>query len=106
MTEKLSPVHVTRVIPASREEVFRAFTDPEAIPLWLGGQSEGDTTRVVELDLREGGRYAFQGTMKGKTWEIHGMYREVAIPESSCTRGSIPRRAGQRRARASSRLSF
>lgn len=81
MTDKLPPIHVTRTFEAPRDAVFRAFTDPSAIPLWLGGQRPGDTTRVVELDLQKGGRYVFQGTIQGKAWEIHGTYREVAIPE-------------------------
>ena len=59
--------------------MFRAFTDPVAIARWL--TNEGDTTKVVELDLREGGRYVFRGTYPGGDWEVRGVYLEVSIPE-------------------------
>lgn len=70
---------LSQVFDAPRDKVFRAFTDPVAIARWL--TNEGDTTKVVELDLREGGRYVFRGTYPGGDWEVRGVYREVSIPE-------------------------
>lgn len=69
---------VSRTLDAPQDKVFRAFTDPAAIPRWFG--HEGEATRVVELDLRAGGRFVFQGTYKGTEWEVRGLYREVSIP--------------------------
>jgi uncharacterized protein YndB with AHSA1/START domain len=80
-TSRVPALTVARSFEGSRDEVFRAFTDPAAIPRWFGGQGETDTTRIVELDLRVGGRYVFQGSHGGHEWDVRGVYREVAIPE-------------------------
>lgn len=40
---------------APREQVFRAWTDPEALGQWFGPQSH--TCKVEKLDVREGGDY-------------------------------------------------
>jgi uncharacterized protein YndB with AHSA1/START domain len=46
---------ISRVINASREAIFRAFTDPSALEIWL---VPGDMTgKVHEFDLRAGGGY-------------------------------------------------
>jgi uncharacterized protein YndB with AHSA1/START domain len=39
-----------------------------------------DPMRVVELDLRTGGRYRLEGTVRTRPWKIWGTYREVAPP--------------------------
>jgi len=45
----------SRVIKASRETIFRAFTDPEALVIW---QAPGDmTAKVHDFDLRVDGGY-------------------------------------------------
>ena len=75
----LAPLHVVRRFDAPRERVFRAFTDPKEIPLWFG--KEDSATRVVRLDLREGGGFAFRGAHEGAEFEVRGSYREVRIPE-------------------------
>jgi uncharacterized protein YndB with AHSA1/START domain len=46
-----------RVFDAPREQVWKAFTDPDQIPRWWG--PHGTTTRVVEMDLRPGGTWRF-----------------------------------------------
>ncbi len=46
-----------RTFDAPRELVWKAFTDPERIPLWWGPQ--GTTTTVVEMDVRPGGRWRY-----------------------------------------------
>ena len=76
---KLPPVTLVRTFVAPREKVFRAFTDPSSIPRWFG--ETGGATEVVELDLREGGRYVLRGSHRGGEWEVRGVYREVKIPE-------------------------
>jgi uncharacterized protein YndB with AHSA1/START domain len=43
---------------ASREDVFRAWTDPGIVPRWFGGL-EGFITANAELDPRPGGRFRF-----------------------------------------------
>jgi uncharacterized protein YndB with AHSA1/START domain len=58
MTNTPSPAATTRssrVIKASREALYRAFTDPEALATWL---SPGEMTgKIHEFDARVGGGY-------------------------------------------------
>ena len=46
-----------RTFDAPRELVWKAFTDPERVPLWWGPHDT--TTRVVEMDLRPGGAWRY-----------------------------------------------
>ena len=55
------PLRIVRVLPASPEEVFDAWTDPESLAVWM---APGSVRRsVVEADARVGGR--FRIVMKG-----------------------------------------
>jgi uncharacterized protein YndB with AHSA1/START domain len=70
---------VTRLIKASRERVFAAWTDPNQIALWLCPGSRQDQS--AEIDLRVGGEYHI--TMKAEECgevDLHGVYREVTPP--------------------------
>jgi uncharacterized protein YndB with AHSA1/START domain len=72
-------VRITRVIDAPREEVFRAWTEPEQIRQWWG---PGEfTCPEAEVDLRPGGSYrlAMQPTA-GEAFIVGGTYREVEPP--------------------------
>lgn len=70
----------SRVIKASRETLYRAFTDPVALAAWLA--PEGMTGKVHEFDGRVGGGYRMslyypssdQGN-RGKTAEREDAYR-------------------------------
>ena len=77
-TEK-DRVRVTRRIRASRQRVFRAWTEPELMMRWFV-EGDGNVTHC-EIDLREGGRYRLEGEMSGKRWRIWGSYLEVRPPE-------------------------
>jgi uncharacterized protein YndB with AHSA1/START domain len=57
MTDALSPAstRTSRVIKASREALYQAFTDPAALAVWLA--PEGMTGKVHEFDARVGGGY-------------------------------------------------
>ena len=75
-TEQLK---VTRTFKASRQRVFRAWTEPEMMMRWF---VEGDMEMTVcEIDLREGGSYRLEGRMGEKKWSIWGSYVEVRPPE-------------------------
>jgi uncharacterized protein YndB with AHSA1/START domain len=74
-------LRLTRVVPAPRDAVFRAWTDPEALRRWWV-PFEGMTVPAAEVDLRPGGRYRF--TMRnagGEEFHLSGIYREVRPPE-------------------------
>ena len=69
----------TRALPAPRERVFRALTQPPDLAVWWGPQ--GFTTPQIELDLRVGGRYRF--TMQppgGDPFHLSGEFLEVEPP--------------------------
>src|SRR4029077_8742144 len=56
-----APLRIVRVLPASAEEVFDAWIDPESLAVWM---APGSVVRsVVEVDARVGGR--FRIVMKG-----------------------------------------
>lgn len=71
-------VRATRTIRASRQRVYRAWTDPELLMRWFI-EPDGNM-RVLELDLRTGGRYRLEGAIAGNPWAIWGVYREVTPP--------------------------
>lgn len=74
-----SEVHLRRVVKASKQEVFDAWTRPELLMQWWG--PNGFTTPLAELDVREGG--AMRIEMKGPDGVIYpmtGRYIEVDSP--------------------------
>jgi uncharacterized protein YndB with AHSA1/START domain len=71
---------LNRVIPASRERVFTAWTTPEAVKAWFG---PGDC-QVLEalIDLRVGGEFCFSLLTPGLgEIRVRGEYREVTPPK-------------------------
>lgn len=70
---------VNRLIRASPERVFAAWTTPEVIKQWFGP----DTCRVLsaEVDLRVGGAYRMEvlSEQHGSV-AVRGMYREITPP--------------------------
>lgn len=74
-------LRLTRSLPAPRDKVFRAWTDPEALTRWWG--PDGYATPIAEVDLRVGGGYRL-GMRKlpaGELFYLVGTYREVRPPE-------------------------
>ncbi|WP_375505695.1 SRPBCC domain-containing protein [uncultured Nostoc sp.] len=67
---------ITRVLKAPRSLVFQAWTDPKHIAQWWG--PKGFTTRVIEMDLRPGGksRYVMIGP-DGTEYPSKGVFREI-----------------------------
>lgn len=71
---------LTRVIDAPRELVFKAYTDPKAIPQFWGPHKY--TTVVDKMDVRPGGAWRFiQKDEEGNESAFHGEYSEVKAPE-------------------------
>jgi uncharacterized protein YndB with AHSA1/START domain len=74
-------LRLTRVVPAPRAAVFRAWTDPEALRRWWVPFA-GMSVPAAEVDLRPGGRYRFtMRSSKGEEFHLSGVYREVRPPE-------------------------
>jgi uncharacterized protein YndB with AHSA1/START domain len=71
---------MTRVVPAPRERVFRAWTDPDELKRWWGPGRF--TTPHAEIDLRPGGRYALvMQPPDGAPLHLTGTYLQVRPPE-------------------------
>lgn len=73
-------VCITKVFNATRDRVFKAWTDPELLKQWFA--PEGCTIFYTEIDIRVGGRYhsCIDNPAFGKCWCI-GEYKEIIVPE-------------------------
>ncbi|MCG8689714.1 MAG: SRPBCC domain-containing protein [Minwuiales bacterium] len=77
--EDLPVLRLTRLLPASPERVFDAWTDPESVAVWMcAGTTIGAT---ADLDVRVGGRFTV--VMRGtENDHVHsGEYREIRRPD-------------------------
>lgn len=50
-------IAIVRILRAPRSLVFQAWTDPKHIAQWWG--PKGFTTRVIEMDVRPGGKWRY-----------------------------------------------
>ena len=71
---------ITREFDAPRHLVYRAFTTPELVKRWWGGE-RGEVTSA-EIDLRVGGTWRYVMVANGG-FEVafHGVYREIVPNE-------------------------
>ncbi len=73
-------VVMERVFDAPREAVFKAFTDPRAIPQWWGPKRLATT--VDRMDVRPGGLWRFvQRDADGNEYAFHGVYKVIDPPK-------------------------
>jgi uncharacterized protein YndB with AHSA1/START domain len=69
-----------RTFDAPRDKVWKAFTDPEAIPHWWG--KHGTTTTVEEMDVRPGGKWRYVNRAGDRDdVTFYGEYLEVDAPK-------------------------
>lgn len=75
----LPVIQITKLLPATPEEVFAAWTDPASLKEWMCPGTM--TVATVRLDLRGGGK--FQLVMRGENGDtVHaGEYREIRPPK-------------------------
>jgi uncharacterized protein YndB with AHSA1/START domain len=73
-------LELTRVFDASRERLWREWTEPEAFADWFGGPEFHIPVESVSMDVRPGGKW--QATMQRDGVEIRweGEYRELVEP--------------------------
>lgn len=75
-------LRIQRLFTASREKVFQAWTEPDKMSRWLGRVTPQHSTRILEVNLRVGGRYRLEvGSPDGALHLLSGTYREVVPPE-------------------------
>lgn len=74
---------VTRIFDASRELVFRAWTDPEHFARWWGGLGMTTPTETMRMDVRPGGEWfaCMRSDADGTEHPFAGTYREIVPPE-------------------------
>ena len=74
-------VRFHRVVPASPEKIYRAFTEADAIASWL--PPYGFVCTVHELDAKIGGRHrmSFRNFTTGNSHAFGGTYRELVPGE-------------------------
>jgi uncharacterized protein YndB with AHSA1/START domain len=70
-------VHLHRVLTATPEKVFRAFTEPDAMASWL--PPYGFIAKVHNMEVKEGGSYkmSFTNFTTGSTQSFGGEYVEI-----------------------------
>jgi uncharacterized protein YndB with AHSA1/START domain len=72
-------LRLTRTLPAGRESVWQAMTDPERLAEWWG--PEGFTAPRVDFDPQVGGRFRIaMQPPDGELFDLHGEFREVDPP--------------------------
>jgi uncharacterized protein YndB with AHSA1/START domain len=76
-------VLIERVFDAPREEVFRAWTDPDRVADWYGPEHFDTPRERIRIDLRVGGRYELTMVQRGGGAEFDIGYEivELAAPE-------------------------
>lgn len=82
MAGSATAVHVTRELPAPRDQVYRTWTEPDLFERWF--TPPGNASVTAELDVRPGGEYriTLQRTeLIPGTSHIVGSYLEVEPPE-------------------------
>ena len=66
-------------MPAPRESVWKALTDPDLLSRWWG--PDGFTSPSIERDLRVGGRYRIaMQPPEGELFHLSGEFRELDPP--------------------------
>ncbi|UVS79734.1 SRPBCC family protein [Actinokineospora sp. UTMC 2448] len=72
-------IEVVREFDAPRGRVFRAWTDPEIVPQWLGPR--GMTMKVVEFTATPGGGYRYIHADDTGEYAFRGVFHNVVQDE-------------------------
>jgi uncharacterized protein YndB with AHSA1/START domain len=88
MSDDLTPVArgdqdvlITRVFDAPREQVFKAWTDPDEVAAWYGPEQMDTPRERISIDLRVGGRYELTMVQRGGGGEFTIGYEIVELVE-------------------------
>jgi uncharacterized protein YndB with AHSA1/START domain len=76
-------VAITRLFDAPREQVFRAWTDPDQVAAWYGPEHLDTPRERIRIDLRVGGRYELTMVQRdgGREFPIGYEIVELVEPE-------------------------
>jgi uncharacterized protein YndB with AHSA1/START domain len=80
--EPATMLQINRTYRASRERVFRAWTEAEQLKQWFA-VAEGFTIPIAEVDLTVGGKYRLGMQPPGDDGVliVGGVYRQILRPE-------------------------
>jgi uncharacterized protein YndB with AHSA1/START domain len=71
-------IRIERTFNASRDRVWRAFTDPEQVVQWWG---RGNKLVIEKLEVKRGGHWRFVEHSDQGVHGFEGRFREVSPPE-------------------------
>jgi uncharacterized protein YndB with AHSA1/START domain len=71
-------IRVERIFNASRERVWRAYTDPELVAQWWG---RGNKLVIEKMEVERGGHWRYVEHSKDGVHGFEGRYREVTPSE-------------------------
>jgi uncharacterized protein YndB with AHSA1/START domain len=74
-------VLITRIFDAPREEVFRAWTDPDQVAEWYGPEHFDAPREKIHIDLRVGGRWEVTMVQRDGGAEFPAVYEIVELVE-------------------------
>jgi len=75
----MSTFKSSREIPATREQIFAAFTDPERLARWWG--PAGFTNTFAVCEFKPGGRWSFvMHSPDGKNYQNDSVFKEIDPP--------------------------
>jgi uncharacterized protein YndB with AHSA1/START domain len=77
----MTEVMITRIFDAPREEVFKAWTDPDEVSAWYGPAMFDTPREHIRIDLRVGGRYELTMVQRGSGVEFPIGYEIVELTE-------------------------
>jgi uncharacterized protein YndB with AHSA1/START domain len=76
-------ISITRVYDAPRQEVWKAWTEPERLATWWGKRGWNALPSSITMDVRPGGAFRVTTISEedGAEQTTAGVYREVVAPE-------------------------
>ena len=79
----MAEIAITRILHAPREQVWKAWTEPERLARWWGKRGWNAVLSTITLDVRPGGRFALTSVSDadGSEMSHDAIYREVVEPE-------------------------
>ncbi|MEJ7656425.1 MAG: SRPBCC domain-containing protein [Thermoleophilaceae bacterium] len=82
-------ITITRVLYAPREQVWRAWTEPEQLVRWWGPRGWTTPLETIAMDVRPGGTFRVTNVNDEDGVEMpqEAVYREVAEPERLVVEG-------------------
>jgi uncharacterized protein YndB with AHSA1/START domain len=77
----MTDVVITRIFDAPREEVFKAWTDPDEVAAWYGPEHFDAPRERIRIDLRVGGRWELTMVQRGSDAEFPIGYDIIELSE-------------------------